>query len=166
MNYNATESVQRIEGPSSTVENAIHRIVDKHILDLNECIDKIKKMLDDDTDILTDLEIEDILLELPILLYDRTDNQEIVGMQSDLANVIYKESYNEALKIARGTVQDKTSSSELATMTEKLDTIIYDRAYKIIKQKIAMATEILNAVKRIQSVRVQGVELGNKAGIK
>ena len=83
-------------------------------------------------------------------------------MQSDLAGLIYKESYNEALKIARGTVQEKTSASELATMTEKFDTVIYDRAYKIIRQKISMAIEILNAVKRIQTTRTQGVELGNK----
>ena len=83
-------------------------------------------------------------------------------MQSDLAGLIYKEAYNEALKIARGTVQEKTSASELATMTEKFDTVIYDRAYKIIKQKISMAVEVLNAVKRIQATRVQGAELGNK----
>lgn len=163
MLYDAQESRSRVSGPSSTLENAINRIVDEHISNLSDVIDKIKNMLNDDTDILTDQEIEDILLQLPLLLYDVTDDQETVGMQSDLAGLIYKESYNEALKIARGTVQEKTSASELATMTEKFDMVIYDRAYKIIKQKISMATEVLNAVKRIHSTRVQGVELGNKA---
>ena len=162
MQYDAQESRARIGGSSVSVENAIQRIIDEHIGDLNDVVDRIRVMLKDDTDILTDQEIEDILLQLPLLLYDVSDNQEVVGMQSDLAGLIYKESYNEALKIARGTVQEKTSASELATMTEKLDTIIYDRAYKIIKQKISMAIEVLNAVKRIQATRVQGVELGNK----
>lgn len=162
MQYDAQESRTRIGGVSTSLENAIHRIVDDHIGDLTATIDRIKIMLKDDTDILTDQEIEDILLQLPILLYDVSDNQEVVGMQSDLASLIYKESYNEALKIARGTVQEKTSASELATMTEKFDTVIYDRAYKIIKQRISMAIEILNAVKRIQATRLQGVELGNK----
>lgn len=162
MQYEAQESRARIGGSSTAIENAIKRIVDDHIGDLSDIIDRVKGMLKDDTDILTDMEIEDILLQLPLLLYDVTDNQEIVGMQSDLAGLIYKEAYNEALKIARGTVQEKTSASELATMTEKFDTVIYDRAYKIIKQKISMAIEVLNAVKRIQSTRVQGVELGNK----
>lgn len=162
MQYDAQESRARIGGSSTSIENAINRIVDEHIGDLNDIIDKIKKLLRDDTDILTDQEIEDLLLQLPLLLYDVTDNQEIVGMQSDLAGLIYKESYNEALKIARGTVQEKTSASELATMTEKFDTVIYDRAYKIIRQKISMAIEVLNAVKRIQSTRIQGIELGNK----
>ena len=163
MQYDAQESRARIGGTGIPLENAIHRIVDEHIGGLSETIDKIKSMLKDETDILTDQEIEDILLQLPLLLYDMTDDQEVVGMQSDLAGLIYKEAYNEALKIARGTVQEKTSASELATMAEKFDTVIYDRAYKIIKQKLSMATEILNAVKRIQSTRVQGVEIGNKS---
>lgn len=163
MQYDAVESRARVGGTSVPIENAIARIVDEHIGELDATIDKLKQMLKDDTDILTDQEIEDIMLQLPILLYDVTDNQEVVGMQSDLAGLLYKEAYNEALKIARGTVQEKTSASELATMTEKFDTVIYDRAYKIIRQKISMAIEILNAVKRIQSTRLQGVELGNKS---
>ena len=162
MQYDAQESRARIGGSSVAIENAIHRIIDDHIGELNDVVEKIRTMLKDDTDILTDQEIEDILLQLPLLLYDVTDDQEVVGMQSDLAGLIYKESYNEALKIARGTVQEKTSASELATMTEKFDTVIYDRAYKIIRQKISMAIEILNAVKRIQATRTQGIELGNK----
>lgn len=162
MNYNAQDSRERVGGPSVSMENAIARIVDEHIGDLTDVVTKIKEMLKDDTDILTDQEIEDILLQLPVLLYDVTDNQEVVGMQSDLASLIYKESYNEAYKIARGTVGEKQSASELATMTEKFDSVIYDRAYKIIKQKISMAVEVLNAVKRIHSTRVQGIEIGNK----
>lgn len=163
MQYEAKEAQTRIGGVSVPLESAIGRIVENHIGHLNDVVSKLKSMLEDETDLLTDLEIEDILLHLPILLYDVTDDQEVVGMQSDLADLIYKEAYNEALKIARGTVQEKTSATELATMTQKFDTVIYDRAYKTIKQKIAMAIEILNAVKRIQSTRLQGVELGNKS---
>lgn len=165
MNYDAQDSRARIGGSSIALENAISRIVDEHIGNLSDVMNKIKSMLQDNTDILTDQEIEDILLQLPLLLYDVTDDQEVVGMQSDLADLIYKEAYNEALKIARGTVQEKASVSELATMTEKFDTVIYDRAYKIIKQKISMAVEVLNAVKRIQATRVQGAELGNKINL-
>lgn len=163
MQYEAQEAQTRIGGASVPLENAIGRIVENHIGHLNDVILKLKSMLEDETDLLTDLEIEDILLHLPLLLYDVTDDQEVVGMQSDLADLIYKEAYNEALRIARGTVQEKASATELATMTQKFDTVIYDRAYKTIKQKIAMAIEILNAVKRIQSTRIQGIELGNKS---
>ena len=61
MNYDAQESRARIGGSSVALENAISRIVDEHIGNLSDVIDKIKSMLQDDTDILTDQEIEDIL---------------------------------------------------------------------------------------------------------
>ena len=147
--------VNRIENRSVPLEQAVQNIVDRHTKDLSTIIHKIRTLLKDDTDQLTDLEIDDILLQLPIVLYDITDDQEVVGLQADLASQIYKESYNEAYKIARGTVGDKTSVAELNTMIQKLDSQIYDRAYRLVKQKVAMAVETLNAVKRVHESRMQ-----------
>lgn len=147
--------VNRIENKSVPLEQAVQNIVDRHTKDLSTIIHKIRTLLKDDTDQLTDLEIDDILLQLPIVLYDITDDQEVVGLQADLASQIYKESYNEAYKIARGTVGDKTSVAELNTMIQKLDSQIYDRAYRLVKQKVAMAVETLNAVKRVHESRMQ-----------
>lgn len=153
------ESRARVETVSLPLEKIVNNIVSDHIGELETVIHKIRDMLKDETDQLTDLEIDDIMLQLPILLFDNTDDQEIVGMQSDLSSQIYKEAYNEAFKLARGTVADKTSVAELTAMAQKLDTLIYDRAYKIIKQKINMAVETLNAVKKIQSSRQQRYDL-------
>lgn len=145
---------ERILDKSNVLELAVQRIVDEHTAELTSIIKSIRDMLKDTTDILTDQEIEDLMIRLPIILYDKTDDQEIVGLQSDLANQIYKEAYNESYKLARGTVGDKTSVAELSTMQNKLDQIIFDRAYKIIKQKISMAIETLNAVKKVQAMRM------------
>ena len=41
---------------------------------------------------------------------------------------------------------------------------IYDRAYKIIKQKIEMARETLNAVKKVQVSRQQRYDFGKFGG--
>lgn len=150
---------QRIESKSAPIEQAVNSIVEQHTKDLSEVIHKIRLLLKDETDELTDAEIDDIMLQLPILLYDNTDDQEVVGLQSDLATQIYKESYNEAYKIARGTIADKQTAAELASMSNKLDSIIYDRAYKIIKQKLSLAVETLNAVKKVQSSRQQKYDL-------
>lgn len=162
MTIEASGCRERVIGKSVPIENAIKKIVSDYVGDLDDVITNIRKLLKDDTDILTDQEIEDIMLQLPLLLYDLTDNQEVVGMQSDLSVMIYKSAYNQALQISRGTVAEKTAASELATMTEKMDTIIFDKSYKIIKQKISMAIEVLNAVKKIHSTRLQGANLGNK----
>lgn len=150
---------QNVESRSTPLENAVNSIVKRHTEDLQIVMHKIKDMLKDDTDQLTDLEIDDIMLQLPILLFDLTDDQELVGMQSDLANQIYQEAYNEAFNLARGTVADKKSVAEIQSMGMKVDTLIYDRAYKIIKQRIAMAIETLNAVKKVHTSRQQRYEL-------
>ena len=146
---------ERVLDKSNSLEIAVQNIVNEHTSELTATIESIRSMLKDTTDILTDQEIEDIMLRLPIILYDKTDDQEIVGLQSDFANQIYKEAYNEAYKLARGTISDKTSVAELSTMQNKLDQIIFDRAYKIIKQKINMAIETLNAVKKVQAMRME-----------
>lgn len=157
---NGIDFVNRIETKSTPIEEAVNSIVDRHTHNLTEIIHKIRTMLRDDTDILTDQEIEDIMLQLPIILYDITDDQELVGLQSDFASQVYKESYNEAYKIARGTIGDKNSVAELQTMAQKLDSQIYERSYKTIKQKVSMAIETLNAVKKVRDSRAQRYDLG------
>lgn len=154
--YQYTENV---ETKSASLEQAVKNIVKIHTEELENVIHKIRAMLKDDTDQLTDLEIDDIMLQLPILLFDVTDDQELVGMQSDLASQIYKEAYNEAYRIARGTIADKQSVAELTAIESKLDSVIFDRAYKIIKQKISMAIETLNAVKKVQASRQQKYDI-------
>lgn len=159
MEINQDGHIERIEHKGQPLEQAVKAIVDKHTGELQIIIHKIRDMLKDETDQLTDLEIDDIMLQLPILLFDETDGQEIVGLQLDLANQIHKESYNEAYKAARGTIPEKTSVAELTSMITKMDTIIYDRAYKIIKQKLSMAVETLNAVKKVQATRQQKFDI-------
>lgn len=164
MELSNTGHIDRVENKSQPMLEAVNTIVKNHTGDLEQVIHKIRDMLKDETDQLTDLEIDDIMLQLPILLFDNTDDQELVGLQSDLANQIYREAYNEAYKLARGTVADKSSVAELNAMANKLDSFIYDRAYKIIKQKIDMARETLNAVKKVQASRQQRYDFGKFGG--
>lgn len=143
------------------MESIIRRIVDEKTHEVTDVVHLVRSLLKDDTDQLTDLEIDDILLKLPIVLYDAIDEQEVVGLQLDMAKQIYKEAQSEAYKLARGTIADKNAVTDLATRAEQLEQIIYDRSYKIIKQKFEMAVETLNAVKKVQASRQQRYELGN-----
>ena len=147
------DTINRIATKSDPLEIAVKHIVDLHTNEIQIVVHKIKDLLRDDTDQLTDAEIEDIMVQLPILLFDVTDDQEYVGLQYDLAEQIHQEAYNEAYRMAEGTIQDKKSIAELQVQVQKLDSLIFERAYKIIKQKLAMAVEVLNAVKKIQGAR-------------
>lgn len=147
------------EDSTISMESIIRKIVLDKTKDVSEVINKIQCFLKDETTELTDLEIDDILLQLPILLYNSMEEQEIVGMELDMANQIHKEAYSEAYKIARGTIADKNAVADLQTRAQQLEKILYDRSYKIIKQKFEMAIETLNAVKKVQASRQQRYDM-------
>lgn len=144
---------------SQPVQEVVDKIVNTYCEELTMVIHKLRSMIKDETTELSDLEIEDILIQLPIILYDMTDSQEMVGLQNDIANQIYKEANSEAFRLARGTINDKTAVADLSTRSQQIEKIIFDRSYKIIKQKIEMAIETLNSVKKIQASRMQRYDL-------
>ena len=145
---------------TTAMEQIVKKIVNEKTSEVTDIVHKIRLMLKDETTELTDLEIDDILLQLPIVLYDAMEEQEIVGLQLDMANQIYKEAQSEAYKLARGTIKDKDAVVDLQTRAEQLEKILYDRSYKIIKQKFEMAVETLNAVKKVQAARQQRYDIG------
>ena len=155
-NYGSTEK----NSATIEIESVIKRIVESKTSDVTSIIHNIRTWLKDDSTELSDIEIEDILLQLPIVLYDSMEEQEIVGMQLDMSNQIYKEAQSEAYRLASGTISDKNAEADLKTRAEQIEKIIYDRSYKIIKQKFEMAVETLNAVKKVQASRQQKNEFG------
>ena len=142
------------------MEEVIRNIVDSKTKEVTDLIHQIRLWLKDETTELSDLEIDDILLQLPIYLYDSMEEQEIVGMQLDMASQIQKEAYSEAYRLARGTISDKNAAADIETRAQQLEKIIYDRSYKMIKLKFEMAMETLNAVKKVQAARQQRYDLG------
>ena len=76
-----------------------------------------------------------------------------------MANQVHKEAYSEAYKLARGTIPERQSIADLKTRAEQLEKILFDRSYKMIKQKFEMAIETLNAVKKVQAARQQRYDL-------
>ena len=76
-----------------------------------------------------------------------------------MANQVHKEAYSEAYKLARGTIPERQSVADLTTRAEQLEKILFDRSYKMIKQKFEMAIETLNAVKKVQAARQQRYDL-------
>lgn len=142
-----------------SLEDVVNNIINKYTGDLTNIIHKIRILLKDDTQELTDLEIEDLLLQLPIIIYDIIEDQEIVGLRSDISNQLLKEANSEAYKLARGTIPERQSFADLQTREQQLEKIIYDRSYKAIKQRVDIAIETLNAVKRVQGSRQQRYDL-------
>lgn len=149
----------KIEERSQPIQEVVEGIVDKYCKDLDKIMKTIKSWLEDETNILNDQELEDLMLRIPLYLYDMCSNQELVGLQSSIADQVHKEAYSEAFRIARGTIADKNSVADLNTRSEQLEKIIFERAYKGIKLKIEMAVEMLASIKKVQSARMQQYDM-------
>lgn len=148
-----SNDLSHTETTSKSIEAIVSSIVKQKCDTLDSIITAIRGMLKDDDQPITDREIEDILIQLPSVLYELMEGQEIVGIQLDLATQIYKEAQSEAYRLARGTINERNAVADIKTRREQLERIIYDRAYKIIKGKLEMAVETLNAVKKVQASR-------------
>lgn len=149
----------KIEERTKPIQEVVENIVNKYCSSLDKIMKKIRGWLDDESNVLTDLELEDLMIRIPLFLYDVCSSQELVGLQSSIADQVHKEAYSEAFRVARGTIADKNSVADLNTRSEQLEKIIFDRAYKNIKLKIEMAVEMLASVKKVQSARMQQYDM-------
>jgi len=86
--------------------------------------------------------------------------QEQLGIKDDISKALYREMYNTVRDSqTTGTVADKDTIAELASQTEYLTSVLYKRAYSIVKAKVAAAQEILSSVKKVISRRIQEIEI-------
>ena len=100
-------------------------------------------------------------MNLPVLLYFCGEAQENLGIKQDVAKAIKQEKYNEVYReLQKGTISDKTLKVELAVQSEEITRIIYDRSYKIVKNKLEAAYELLSSIKKVISRLMSEYELG------
>ena len=152
---------ERISKNSNLINRLSNQLVNDYCKSLNEYVAFIQKILQDDKHPPTAQELDDFVLNLPVLLYFCGEAQENLGIKTDVAKSIKQEKYNEIYKEVSGTIADKTAKSELAAQSETITHIIYDRAYKIVKEKMTAAYELLSSCKKVISRRMAESELAN-----
>lgn len=151
----------RVDNNSKLINKLSNDLVNEYCKSLNEYVAFIQQILKDDKHPPTAQELDDFVLNLPVLLYFCGEAQENLGIKTDVAKSIKQEKYNEIYKEVSGTIADKTAKSELAAQSETITHIIYDRAYKIVKEKMNAAYELLSSCKKVISRRMAESELAN-----
>lgn len=155
------ELQDRINKNSKLINEMSNKLVDEYCKPLNEYVKFIQEILKDEKHPPTPEELDDFVLNLPVLLYFCGEAQENLGIKTDVAKSIKQEKYNEIYRQVKGTIADKTAASELEAQSEAITHIIYDRAYKIVKEKMNAAYELLSSCKKVISRRMAEYELGN-----
>lgn len=151
---------QEISENSKLIEDIAFNISKEFTQELDKVMGTCKSIFQS-KDKITNQEIEDLLAQLPSILYFVNEGQEAVGIKQDIAEMTKKANYNIAREKANGTVADKNTTAEGQVINEAINEIIYQRAYKLIRAKIEMAQEMVNSLKRIFDARMMEYQIGN-----
>lgn len=151
---------QEISENSKLIEDIAFNISKEFTQELDKVMGTCRSIFQS-KDKITNQEIEDLLAQLPSILYFVNEGQEAVGIKQDIAEMTRKTNYNIAREKANGTVADKNTTAEGQVINEAINEIIYQRAYKLIRAKIEMAQEMVNSLKRIFDARMMEYQIGN-----
>jgi len=153
-----------VESRSVQIKAIVDELVFKYNQDLDTYIKNIKEIALPQKDRLTDIDIEKMVLKIPIFMYYSANGLEELGVEQDNAEAIHKELYNEAFQDANGTIRDKEAIAESSVMEDYMIEQIFRRSYKKLKIKIEMADKIYSGVKKILSKRMSDNELSKMDG--
>lgn len=156
----AESIMKNVEGISDTIKEMSDGLVKKYCSDLDSFMQATRDLITRNDDI-TDVQLEQAILELANILYFTGSSQEDLGIKEDTCKAIRQEIYLKARDSGKGTVADKTARAELATQSETLTLAIYSRTYKKVKLKVEAGYEMLNSLKKIMNRRISELELSN-----
>lgn len=153
------KSMSGVDAIASQLDDLVIMVVEKSCSELDNYVAYVKALLDDETRPITDIELDDIVMTLPTLLYFASVNQEVIGLREDIAKMQENNAYSEALQDATGTVQEKQSYAKSLIQNEMLTTIVYQRATKQIKAKTDTALEVLQSCKKVLTRRMSELDI-------
>ena len=156
---------KRVEDNSEKLDKVVNGIIEPYCKDLDDYVSFIRTCLNNGETPATTQELEDFCMNLSTYIYFASGMTEYLGIRDDIAKAIYKEMYNtQRDSIDKGTVADKNSLAELASQEEALISAAYTRSYKIMKNKVENAQELLGSCKKVLSHRITEEEMTNFNG--
>lgn len=150
----------KVDIDSAKLDEIVQDIIRPYCSDLDKYVEFIRSILKDGDNPPTALELDDFCINLSVYIYYASGMQEQLGIKDDVAKALYREVYNTTRdKQTTGTVADKDSIAELASQMEYLTSVLYKRAYSVVKAKVSAAQEILASIKKVISRRQSEMEL-------
>lgn len=152
---------------------ALDDIVKKHTFVLNDIVSdimedstrgiddviyRINRRLRNISTVPTEI-LEECVLELSICVYYTSQTLEEMGIRYDVSKALYKEVFDSHYNDIDGTINDKTAYSQSKSIKQDIEKSINERAYRRIKNKIDIATELIAVIKKVISRRISEFEL-------
>lgn len=153
----------QVENNSIQLEEIVNKIVASYTDKLDDYMNKIHTVLVDEGDDLTESELAKIMIVLNSYAYFLGAKAEMSAIKSDVSEMVYNERYNLELLTASGTVAARSSIASSKSQEEEVIKIIYNRVYKILKNKLDSTIRMSDGVKKIISLRVKAMELAGRS---
>lgn len=156
LSYNKDKQYE-IEQDAKSIDAMVNQIIENSTKEIDEYIENIKRELD-----VADLSISElnrILIKLSMYYYYLAKEQEMVGVRQDIATIYEKEKYNLHFMGAVGTVASKTSQAEEKTKEERVIALVWEKSYKILKNKYTALGIFVDAIKKIITTKIKELEL-------
>lgn len=158
---NAESIMKNVDKSSAIIQELSSHLVDKYCKDLDNVMVGLREILNNPNSI-TDMMLEEYIMELANTLYFTGSAQEDLGIKEDTCKMIRQEVYSKAREQSTGkTVADKTAQAELIAQKETMTLSIYSRAYKKVKLRMDAGYEMLNSLKKVMNKRITEMELSN-----
>jgi len=155
---------KRVDDNSKLIEYIVDDLVEEYCKQLDDYMIFIKDVLSDINNPPNSLELDDFIMNLPVLMYFTSSSQESLGIKEDIIKAIKQEIYSVAYDMNTGTVATRTAAAELASQNESIALIAYQRAYKKVKGRMDSAMETLNSIKKVISRRIAEYGISQNSG--
>lgn len=151
--------MERVGRLGTEVDSMVDMIVKEASFELDLYMADIDKILTSQSTPVTDIQLDDFVLNLPSILYSTSSALEKLGIKEDVSKAVQKEVFNRVREKAQGTIADKDTAAELQTQSEYIVFVVHNRAYRKVKLRIEAGWEMLNSVKKVISRRIAEYEL-------
>lgn len=148
----------QVELNSQYLESMVKDYVDKACRDLDILMAQIRKMLFTDDAEWTTQEYESAALKLSCILFYAGALLERQGIRADMSKSMVAEKENKIIRNGGGSVASNKVLAEIETQPEVMINIACTRAYKEIQRKVDAGEEVLAAIKKILTRRLDEAE--------
>lgn len=154
----------------SYLENIVSGVVKTYTAELDKIMCMIKTDVVDKTTPAPIEVIEKYFLELSNCLYFIGENSEKLGLYDSISKSIAKEAFNNNYMDSNFAIDDKgkkktvaelTALAENATIYEQTLNDMYNKAYKVVKVKVAAGENMCSALSKILSRRMNELQLSS-----
>ena len=168
-----TEKVNELLNKTEINVSYFRNVTDKVVSSYSEYMDNIMKNIYNDiiqTDNAPINIIEKYFLELSNCIYFMGEKLEQLGIYTSMSKSAYKEIYNQAYlgnqqkdaeKKNKTTVAENQAVAENAAIYEGAVSDIYDKAYKILKNKIDAAQTMVSTLSKVLSKKMSEMQFSN-----